>query len=364
MSPATWPSTVEGEPGPAGPPGPPGGGSERSIWTWSSAPARGPMSSGIIASDAEVPRDATELLISCHDIDGIDLTVSFRNLRTGDRVYAQIADDAASWHRWRITEQPEFLDEQNLRIPVESEDGSPTGTEPTDGTEVVVVFGFKYPGIEQGSPGEQGPQGPPGPHGPQGIQGLSGEPGPQGPEGAEGPQGVAGHEGPPGPQGLPGEIGPHGIQGPQGPKGDIGPQGSQGSPAPIRKSWALYGDDAADGSFTGNTGWGTDKSPVFTVPANGWYRISAYVQMSVNANGVTAAIAILADATPLPRTMRNSFQNSGGPSPVALGALANLVAGQKIAIGYRTTQGGRTATFLNSNGIVPIMFVDEAVQPS
>lgn len=279
-------------------------------------------------------------------------------------------------------------------------EAGPTGSVGVDGPQG--IQGLQGPQGEQGLAGPEGLQGPTGPQGPSG----SGEAGDQGPPGPEGPVGPAGVAGPVGPQGVPGPQGdtgpagavgatstvpgPQGVPGPAGSKGDTGSQGITG-PAGVPgpglaaggaigqhlvktaapdyqtgwqtpyRNWRLYGDNSGDSSNTNNVTWSTVKSPVFTAPSNGWYRISANFGVFVTQAGVVAAVALMIDAN-----VGRMFYFTGALNyfqPVTLNDVFQLTSGQKITIGYRPTVSAKTVTLQNSGTIVPMLLVNEQDAP-
>lgn len=219
------------------------------------------------------------------------------------------------------------------------------------------------PKIPTGPVGPPGPQGEPGtPGGPQGPPGPGGPPGPAGQQGPPGPEGQPGQTGQPGQAGQQGPQGQPGQQGSQGPKGDTGPQGPAGTPAPTRRWWNLVGDNSGDGTGTSNSVFSTAKSPVFTAPATGWYRAMVMYDVVPDANGMTMALAIMADATAV--RVLNATGQSSWSMLISMRHSLLLNAGQKVAIGYRPVVAGRTATLVNSGGLVPSLTMDEIDAPS
>jgi hypothetical protein len=161
-----------------------------------------------VAVNHDLPGSATELLIHKEGAaSGIDWSTTIDALTTGDHIYLQAKANATSWHRYTITGDGTLAGGTTWHIPVTTEAGSPQGTEPNNGADVLVAFQFKP---LQGPPGPTGPTGPQGPQGIQGIQGVPGTAGATGATGAQGPagpQGPAGATGPAGPEGPPGESG-------------------------------------------------------------------------------------------------------------------------------------------------------------
>jgi hypothetical protein len=101
---------------------------------------------------------------------------------------------------------------------------------------------------------------------------------------------------------------------------------------------------------------------VFTAPAAGWYRVQATFDVSAGTNGTTVTIAVMVDTTAVRQL--NATVDSGQFQPVSLRPSAQLTAGQKISIGYRPTAAGRQVSLVNSNGVVPMLTVEETTAPS
>lgn len=236
----------KGDKGDQGISGAPGGGTQQSVWGWNAADINAPLATGKVGVNDVAPASATEVWINkVGQLAGIDWSVTIDAMGAGDHVYMQAKGDAASWHRWTIVGDP-VLNATTWVIPVVSDGGSPQGTEPADGADVLIAFQF--------SPlqGPVGPTGPAGAAGSQGIQGLQGATGAVGPTGPQGPIGAKGDTGPQGLQGATGGIGPTGPQGPAGIKGDTGLQGPQGTtgavgPAGPEGPAGVKGDTGAQG---------------------------------------------------------------------------------------------------------------------
>jgi hypothetical protein len=188
---------------------------------------------------------------------------------------------------------------------------------------------------------------------------------PAGPPGADstvpGPQGDRGPEGPPGPSGARGLPGDPGPQGPQGIPGQAGPQGPQGLPAPVRRHWHLAGDNSGDSTNSSNTVWSTVKSPVFTAPTTGWYRVDTTAGVFVGANAVVVAVALMIDAN-----VGRMYYATGTNAyfmPVAITDTLLLSQDQKLTLGYRPTVATKVVTLQNSNTVVPLLIVQEVDAP-
>lgn len=165
--------SVTGPTGPTGPQGiegAAGGGAQQSIWVWyANATTTDTIASGRIGVNNDSPVLATEIrLHRLASLQGVDWSAVIATLVSGDHVYLQSKADAASYHRYRVTGAPVADQTTNWLIPVVTDAGSPTGTEPSNGTDVLVAFQF-------------GPlQGPVGPTGATGATGATGSTGPTG----------------------------------------------------------------------------------------------------------------------------------------------------------------------------------------
>lgn len=203
-------------------------------------------------------------------------------------------------------------------------------------------------------------RGPIGPQGPKGNTGLTGPPGPTGQKGDTGPKGDVGL---PGPIGLTGPPGP-GLA----PGGSVGQRLVKTGAADYatgwearKRWWQRPGDNSGDATTTSLTVWSTAKSPVFAVPANGWYRVWASFNLAAD-KALTVQGAVMADANVL-RMMNDSLNVKGDFSLFALNPAVQLTAGQQVKIGCRSMSAG-TTTFVNSNGVVPMLVVEEIDPPS
>lgn len=163
------PSGPPGPPGPSGPEGPAGRsgistGTQQSVWQWEGSPTTEPFTGIGLAGTNEPPREATELWLQKQDYSlNVDQTPIISRIVAGDQIYLQTKENAQSWHRYLVTTPPEYL-EGTWHIGVATDDGSPVGTEPIVGAEIVVAFQYRIETIE----GPPGPAGPPGPEGPPG----------------------------------------------------------------------------------------------------------------------------------------------------------------------------------------------------
>jgi hypothetical protein len=228
-----------------------------------------------------------------------------------------------------------------------------------------------------------------------GAQGIKGDPGIQGPQGVKGDPGATGSTGAQGPQGATGATGATGSQGPQGLKGDQGATGVTGATGPAgpgiasggavgerlvkttagdyqtgwearKRNWYTVGDNSGDSTANASTTvWATVKSPVFTAPAAGWYRVRAGLDV-LPAGGtgtITVALALMVDTTAA-RMLYASVNTASLFVPVNLQHVMQLAAGQQIKIGYRPVTASRTAALVNSNSVLPSMTVEEVDAPS
>jgi collagen type I alpha len=164
---------TQGVAGSEGPVGAPGGGTLQSVWTWVATAVTAPLGTpGQVGVDNDAPASATHVWV--HKIDhltGVDYSTVIGTLTTDDTVYLQAKGDAASWHRYLVTGPP-VANGNTWVIPVITDAGSPQGSEPVGGSDVLVAFQYTP---------AQGPTGPTGPAGPQGIQGIQGIQGVAGP---------------------------------------------------------------------------------------------------------------------------------------------------------------------------------------
>jgi hypothetical protein len=129
-----------------------------------------------------------------------------------------------------------------------------------------------------------------------------------------------------------------------------------------RGSWVVYGDNTGDGTTTSNTAFANVKSPVFTAPFDGWFSIRGTGCLLVDQNGATAAFALLIGTTS--NRMNLVTANAGWYTPILVANIMQLTTGQKVSIGYRPVVQGRTITLMNSNGVMPMLTIDEVAAPS
>jgi len=164
-------------------------------------------------------------------------------------------------------------------------------------------------------------------------------------------------------EGLPKHsAGPPGPPGNQGPMGPIGPTGPTGPAAPVRRYWRLFGDNSGDNTNTSNTIWSTVKSPVFTAPATGWYKVIANFGVYAGSNAVQMALAVMVDANV--GQMFYTYGDQNEHQPIAITIPLQLTTNQKVTIGYRPAVSGKPMTLVNSNTIVPLLLIEEIGAPS
>jgi hypothetical protein len=167
-----------GATGADGTPGAAGGGTQQSVWNWTSTVVTAVPAASHVGVNNDAPELATTLWIHKQALlNAVDWSAVIATLTTGDHIYLQAKSDAASWHRYVLTGAPTAVG-AGFSVPVTTEAGSPQGTEPVTGVDVIVAFQF------------QPLQGPAGPTGPTGPTGATGPTGPTGPTGATGPAGT------------------------------------------------------------------------------------------------------------------------------------------------------------------------------
>lgn len=171
-----------GAQGDQGIPGPAGGGTISDVWSWiAAATAPGTVGATKVAVNHDDPRLATVLLIHKESKNGnIDYSTTISALVVGDHIYLQSKTNSSSFHRYNITAAPTLLGGTTWQIGVTTNTGSPSGSEPANGADLLVAFQF------------QPLQGPAGPAGPTGTTGATGSQGPQGIQGVAGTTGATG----------------------------------------------------------------------------------------------------------------------------------------------------------------------------
>jgi hypothetical protein len=114
------------------------GGLAPSMWSWN-AIEDPPLAQGRLAVNT-APGDAiTMLYLNSHDLTGIDWSLTVSGLQADDEITLQYAVDAASWHRYVLTDVP-YQDGDTWVFPVLSVDGSPAGSAPPVGSPILVSF--------------------------------------------------------------------------------------------------------------------------------------------------------------------------------------------------------------------------------
>jgi hypothetical protein len=140
----------------------------QSVWTWIVSPAAPPMERGRMGAYNPPPRQATELITSCFDVDDRNHVETLEALQAGDSIYLQVAVNPESWHIYEVTDTAVDLGDSTYAIPVATKTGSPPDTAPAEPIDVLTVFQFAP---------RPGPPGPPGPPGADGLPGPAGPPG-------------------------------------------------------------------------------------------------------------------------------------------------------------------------------------------
>src|SRR4051812_15213852 len=128
-----------------------------------------------------------------------------------------------------------------------------------------------------------------------------------------------------------------------------------------KRYWRLFGDNSGDNVNASTTVFSTVKSPVFTAPATGWYKVTANFGIFVSANSVQSAVALMIDSNV--GQMFYFTGSSGAHQPVTIVVPFSLTTGQKVTIGYRPVTSGRTVTLVNSNTVIPLLLVEEVDAP-
>lgn len=181
--------------------------------------------------------------------------------------------------------------------------------------------------------------------------------------------------GPQGTQGAPGAVGATGVQGAQGPAGPgLAAGGAVGSFLvktgaadyqtgwqALRRWWLMAGDNSGDSANTSNTVFSTVKSPVFTCPTAGWYRVMATFSLLCGTTAMPLAGAVMIDAAV--SRMLYTTPPANGYAAFSLNPAMQLTVGQKVTIGYRPTSSGKSMSLVNSNSIVPLLLVEEMTAP-
>lgn len=142
-----------GSPGPSGPTGPAGPQFVISDWSWQTPPITGPFGqNGRAGVNHDSPSQATELWIHRIDTTSTDWSQAIKQLGPGGNVYLQQRNDAVSWHRYQITGTP-TKNGDTWVIPIVTASGSVPGTEPGNGT--IVMIKLEHAAVS-GTPAEEG----------------------------------------------------------------------------------------------------------------------------------------------------------------------------------------------------------------
>src|SRR5262245_43470610 len=102
-------------------------------YTWVGGPTLSATPKQVSINNA-APASATQVQMSCADLDSVDHLPSMQGLRVGDTILLYVKANQASFHRYRLTALP-TVNKGMYTFPVVTADGSPVGTEPTTGTQ-------------------------------------------------------------------------------------------------------------------------------------------------------------------------------------------------------------------------------------
>lgn len=107
-------------------------------WNWQSQPVGAPFGqAGRIGINHDQPSQATMLYVHRLDGNNTDRGGNLVRLTRHDRIYLQQKTQATSWHRYEVTGRS-VLQSDCWVIPVVTEVGSPQGTEPPNGSPLLV----------------------------------------------------------------------------------------------------------------------------------------------------------------------------------------------------------------------------------
>ena len=107
-------------------------------WAWGAVDTP-PMSTGQVAVNTEPGALISTVYLADHDLMGIDWSLTVAELKAGDQITLQYASDAASWHRFQLTDTP-TKDGETWTFAVVSTGGSPPGSAPPVGSSILVSF--------------------------------------------------------------------------------------------------------------------------------------------------------------------------------------------------------------------------------
>lgn len=198
-------------------------------------------------------------------------------------------------------------------------------------TSYVVLNNTKYELIT-------GPTGPNGTTGPMGPAGEQGEIGPTGPTGSTGTTGATGPTGPTGPRG---ESGERGLMGPTGPTGASGTALNQNATILHVASQDIKTDIPIMLSSTMTNNGLVVSTSSLTIPANGTYLVTYYVNRATGAAG-TDSIALAFNGKVDTNTMRPLSVDSTSSGQFVM----NLTEGDEITL----VPVIMNATRINGNG--------------
>lgn len=117
---------------------------QASEWNWLSAATTGAaIAANRLGVNNDQPSQATELRIHRLDYRNIDFGRVLGLMTTDDLIYLQVGNQATSWHRYRLTGTP-VASVDNWLVPVITDAGSPQGTEPANGSTLLVTFQYKF----------------------------------------------------------------------------------------------------------------------------------------------------------------------------------------------------------------------------
>lgn len=107
-------------------------------WNWQSQPIGAPFGqAGRIGVNTDKPSEATLLYVHKMDAQNTDRSGNLVRLTRHDRVYLQQKTSAQSWHRYEVTGRS-VLNQDCWQVPVRTDVGSAAGTEPPNGSPLLV----------------------------------------------------------------------------------------------------------------------------------------------------------------------------------------------------------------------------------
>lgn len=109
-------------------------------WNWQAAPVNAPFAqAGRIGVNHDSPSSATVLYVHRLDAGGTDRSGNLLRLTKQNVIYLQQKTLATSWHRYLSTGRP-VQDGDCWVIPVRTDTGSAAGTEPANGSPLLVTI--------------------------------------------------------------------------------------------------------------------------------------------------------------------------------------------------------------------------------